>query len=260
MATSLAQYTEALEQTWSGLISACSDLTPEQWDTPTELPGWSVKDNVSHVVGVELILLGEPFPSHPCPDLPHIRNDAGRWTEVPVDLRRGVLGAAVLDELREVTERRLKALRALDESALDGESPGLLGRPMKTAHLLGIRVFDCWTHEQDVRRALGRPGGLDSAAALLSRRRLLLAFSGLPVAAGRVVVFETTSPDTVATVRPGTSYVDGDAPDADVRITTDFETFARLGTGRCHWPDAVVTVTGDAALGEDVLRSMAITP
>ena len=261
MATTLAQFLTGLEETWSGLVSVCSDLSPEQWEAPTELPGWSVKDVVSHVVGVELLLEGEPFPDHELPaDLPHVRNDAGRWTEVPVAIRRPVPGAAVLDELREVTARRLKTLRALDPDGLDVEVLGVLGRPMRLQHLLGIRVFDSWVHEQDVRRALGRPGGLDSSAAAISRRRLLLGMAQLPLGAGRTLAVVTTAPDSVATITFGASYADVEAPDADARIATDFETFVRLGTGRVHRPDAVVAGSGDQALVEEFLRTMVITP
>jgi uncharacterized protein (TIGR03083 family) len=261
MATTLAEYVTALEQTWTGLVSVVSDLTEAEWDTPTELPGWSVKDNVSHIVGVELFLMGEPFPDHVVSDLPHVRNDAGRWVEVPVDLRRPSPGAAVLAELREVTDRRLKELRALDEAALDTVVTGVLGFQQPLKHLLGLRVFDSWAHEQDVRRALGRPGGLSSDAAWLTRRRLLLAMSGLPVAAGRTAAFVLSDPASEATLTFGASYVDGAAPDADVTLAMPYETFVRLGMGRAHWPDVSgVTVTGDAALGDEVLRQLAITP
>ena len=262
MATDLATFVDALEQTWTGLVEVCSGLTPEQWDTPTDLPGWSVKDNVSHVVGVELLLLGEPYPDHVLPEgLTHIRNDAGRWVEVPVDLRRPVPGDAVLAELREVTERRLKGLRALDDSALDTEVIGILGRMMPLKHLLGLRVFDSWAHEQDVRHALGVPGGLVGAAAELSRRRLLLALSGSPVLAGGSVVVALRDPSSVATLRSGTPYADVDTPGADARIETDFATFLRLGTGRCHYPDCGgVAVSGDVALAEEFLRNATVTP
>ena len=261
MATSLAEFIAALEQTWTGLVTAVEDLTPGQWDTATELPGWSAKDIVSHIVGVELTLLGEPLPEHPLPDgLAHVRNDVGRWVEVPVDLRRPVPGEAVLAELRDVTGRRLQALRALDEAALEDTVPGIMGAPMKQKHLLGLRVFDSWIHEQDVRRALGRPGGLDNAAAAVSRRRLLLAMAALPVGAGRTLVYATTSPDTVATLAFGQGYRDVDTPDADARVESDFETFVRLGAGRVGRADAGVTVTGDEALAEEFLRAMVITP
>ena len=264
MNTDLATYVTAFEQTWTGLAAACSDLTLAQWDAPTDLDGWSVKDNVSHVVGIELLMLGEPFPSdHVLPSsLPHVKNDAGRFMEVAVDLRRPVPGEAVLSELRDVTERRLKALRALDDAALDGEVPSFFnGSPVVLRHILGIRIFDCWAHEQDVRRALGRPGGLSNEAASLSRRRLLLGLSRNLDLGGRSVVVETTGAmPSVATLRTGAPYEDVDTPDADARLTLDFETFIRLGCGRVHYPDVPVSIEGDVALVEAVLGDFSVTP
>ena len=35
-------------------------LTDVQWDTPTCLPGWTVKDALVHMGGTEAMLLGEP--------------------------------------------------------------------------------------------------------------------------------------------------------------------------------------------------------
>jgi len=245
--TDLATYVAGLADTWDGLATAVTGLSPAEWDRPTDLPGWSVKDNVSHVVGVELVLLGEPVPAHTLPeDLPHVRNEFGAFMEVAVDLRRPVPGESVLAELRDVTERRLKTLRALDDSALDDEFPGPFGHPTKLRHLLGIRVFDCWAHEQDVRRALGLPRSLGGVAADLSRRRLLLALTGLaadvPVVAGKTVVVATTGArETVATL----TY--GDAPlwaAALVRISTpgpppspppEASTVVSSPTNAAHW-------------------------
>jgi uncharacterized protein (TIGR03083 family) len=260
MATSLPTYVGALDRTWGDLASVVSDAGDAAWDAPTELPGWTVKDVVAHVAGVEALLLGEPYPDAVVPDFAHVRNDAGRWVEGPVHARRPLSGPDVLAELRDVTGRRLAALRALDDAALDDTVSGLMGRPMVLKHLLGIRVFDSWAHEQDVRRALGRPGGLDSPGAEVSRRRMLLAFVGLPVAAGRSVAFVTTEPDSAATVTFGSSYAEGADDGADARIACDFDTFVRLGTGRVAPADAVVTVSGDTALADQVLREMAITP
>jgi uncharacterized protein (TIGR03083 family) len=265
--TDLATYVTALEQTWQGVVSACTNLTPAQWDLPTELPGWSVKDNVSHIAGQERVLLGEPLPEHTLPDsLPHVRSEAGRYMEIAVDVRRPVPGDEVLAELRTVTAQRLAVLRGLDDSRLDDEVPGFF-RPMKLGHQLGIRTFDCWTHEQDIRTALGHPGGLDTVAARLSLRRLLLALTGLaddvPAAAGRVLVVETTGAvPSVSTLRLGepASYTDGDAGGADVRLTADFATFLRLGTGRMTYEPGVAALEGDVALGEELARHLSVTP
>jgi uncharacterized protein (TIGR03083 family) len=267
--TDLATYVSALAETWEGLESAVTGLSPADWDRPTDLPGWSVKDNVSHVVGVELVLLGEPYPSsHVLPEsMPHVRNEVGRYMEVPVDLRRALPGESVLAELRDVTERRLKMLRVLDESNADDEVRGFLGRPTRLRHLLGLRAFDCWAHEQDVRRALGLPRSLSGTAADVSRRRLLLALTGLaedvPEVAGKTVVIATTgalaSAATLTYADPP-SYVEGDTEVSDVLVRADFETVMLLGTGRVPYTRGLVSISGDVALGEALVRNFAVTP
>lgn len=266
--TDVATYVSALAETWAGLESAVTGLSPADWDRPTDLPGWSVKDNVSHVVGLELLLLGEPYPDHVLPEsLPHVRSEAGRFMEVAVDLRRPVPGESVLAELRDVTERRLKALRALDESNADDEVRGFMGRPTRLRHLLGLRAFDCWAHEQDVRRALGLPRSLSGTAAEVSRRRLLLALTSLaedvPDVAGKTVVIATTGAlASVATLTYGDppSYVEGDTEVCDVVVRADFETFMLLGTGRVPYTSGLVSISGDVALGEALVRNFAVTP
>ena len=65
--------------------------------------------------------------------------------------------------------------------------------------LLAIRTFDIWVHEQDVREALERPGGLDSGAAALAVSQL---FAALPrivakdaaIEPGNAVVLDLTGP------------------------------------------------------------------
>ena len=44
----------------------------------------------------------------------------------------------------------------------------------REAWSIAIRVFDLWAHEQDMRRALNQPGGLDGVAAAHSRERMLM--------------------------------------------------------------------------------------
>src|SRR3712207_8937449 len=93
---------DALETTWTSLDAVCADLPDDAWRLPTECPGWSVQDNVSHITGLERRMLGEPQPDHQPPaDLAHVRNSVGQMTEVAVDLRRSWPPARVLEEFRE---------------------------------------------------------------------------------------------------------------------------------------------------------------
>lgn len=261
-------YVAALAEVWDGLAAAVDGITESQWCLPTDLPGWSVKDNVAHLSSIEGLLAGEPYPSdHVLPDdLPHVRHEFARYMEVLVDVRRAWPGSAVLAELRDVTARRLAHLRTLTDADLDTEVSGELGNPLVLGAMLPRRVFDSWTHEQDVRRALGLPRALTTAGADISRQRLLRGLTTLgedvPDVVGRTVVIETTGamPSVSTLTYDPPLYADGDAPDADVRFTIDVETFLRLGAGRVAYDPSLVTIDGDVALGEALAKAFAITP
>ena len=54
--------TDLLRDEFAAMAELCSNLTDTQWDQPTCLPGWTVHDVLSHVIGTEAMLLGEPAP------------------------------------------------------------------------------------------------------------------------------------------------------------------------------------------------------
>ena len=54
----------SFEDVWGDIAGLCEGLTPEQWALPTDCPGWSVQDNVAHMIGTERMLAGEQ-PSAP---------------------------------------------------------------------------------------------------------------------------------------------------------------------------------------------------
>ncbi len=97
---------DLLEAEWASIMAVCATLDDDQWQAPTDCPGWSVKDNVSHLVGIENMLRGAvadpPVEQRPA----HVRNDFGAFNEAAVAARRGRAGAEVLDEFRsEITSR-----------------------------------------------------------------------------------------------------------------------------------------------------------
>ncbi len=147
--------------TWQALSDVGTGLTEEDWKTPTDLPGWSVQDTLSHVIGTERLLEGLPAPQAlPGDQPPHVRNPIGEFNEREVAARRSRPGADVLaewDELRAVRQRMLAA--AGDEyfqQPMDTPTgPGTM------TDFLAARILDCWVHEQDIRRALDLPGRFD---------------------------------------------------------------------------------------------------
>ena len=52
-----------LETTWASIQVLCADLTDAQWDEPTGCPGWTVKDNLSHLVDYEAVRWAAPAPT-----------------------------------------------------------------------------------------------------------------------------------------------------------------------------------------------------
>src|SRR4051794_33458101 len=82
-----------LEETWASISEVGHGLTEEQWKSETELPGWTVQDNLAHLIGTERMLQG--LPAAPRVELSGdwVRNDIGKFNEYEVQYRRGLTGA-----------------------------------------------------------------------------------------------------------------------------------------------------------------------
>ncbi len=255
---------ENLGIVWASIDRLCSGLADGQWDLPTGCPGWTVKDHLSHLVDYEARALGRPAPEHEPAELPHVKNDMGRSNEIGVDARRLKSGPQVLEEFREVTGERLARLGQLTEQDAAEQTMTPAG-PGTVADMLTLRVMDSWSHEQDIRRAVGRPGHADGRAVTESLgyfTRFLPYVVGKRAAApeGSKVVFRIGERDLVAVeVTGGRGRVAADPRDATVTLAVPVASFAALVCGRSDVPDDV-GITGDRQLGQRVLQSMGIMP
>jgi uncharacterized protein (TIGR03083 family) len=243
------------------LGEVCSLLSTDEWALPTDCPGWSVQDNISHIIGTESMLLGRPAPEHDPGEHEWVKNPIGAQNEVGVDYRRPWPPEEVLAEFREVTDERIGVLEAMTEEDLGAESWTPIG-PGTVADLLAVRVMDCWVHEQDIRRATRRPGGLDGPVASHAfgrHARALPYVVGKKVGApdGTTVAFEVEgNPRVVVAVNGGrAAVVDDPAERPTVTLRMNLDTFNRLSCGRGD-VDAVakgVQVEGDEDLGRRVI-------
>jgi uncharacterized protein (TIGR03083 family) len=262
---------DLLDQVWTSIVAFAADLSEEEWKLPTDLPAWTVQDNLAHITGTERMIAGEPAPEVTPAHTEHVRNPLGEANEIWIEARRGWTGAEVLAEFEIVAAERLAHFRSLSDEQLDEVGPTPAGMaPFR--EFLSIRVMDSWAHEQDMRRAVGRPGDLtgpvaDLALARISNTMPLIVGKRAAAPAGSSVVFALSRPGSDAVTRvpiavaERAALVDEAPDDPTVTLAMDVETYAALAFGR--WaPDAPavterVTITGDVRLGRAVLDTMA---
>lgn len=257
---------EHLAMTWASIDALCSSLGEADWKEPTGCPGWSVQDNLSHLVDYEAFALGRPRPDHVVADLSHAKNAMGESNEVGVDARRARSGREVLGEFREVTAERLERLERLTEEELDRKTQTPVG-PGTVRDLLTLRVMDTWSHEQDIRRALRRPGHTDGPVVAHS----IGYFCGfLPYVVGKLaaapdgtttVVLVGDLPPVAVEMTEGRGRLAASVPDEPtVLLRTDVSNFAALVGGRSDARPDDVDITGDTALGRRIVASLGFMP
>lgn len=229
---------------------------PDDFDLPTQLPGWTVKDQFAHVAG---LAAGDDRSGH-----------------------------EVVQELAHVLPRRMRALQE-PELTLDSPIPAVVGGTGTVGAELARQLIDIWCREQDLREALDRPGSLDSPAAAAFVTAVLDAFPSRAADAGlepgTSVIIESTgpvlaregaritpSPDGSLRAEPlfsGHAHID-ETDDSTgeliivppgsvttIRLTT--EALTRRGAGRVPTAELRYSVDGDADIAARVLDRLSIT-
>lgn len=259
---------DLLEEVWTSIETMGEDLKESEWKLHTELPGWTVQDNLVHLSAIESMSLGRPWRDHEAPDFPHVKNDVGRSNEHAVDSRRGWSGAQALAEFHVLTTERILKLRALDEGGFGADSWTPVG-PGTVRDLLPFRIFDSWVHEQDMRRAVKREGNLGSGAALLTQTMIVDAMPfviGKKVAPpdGSTVMFSISGPlpreFAVLVLDRRAALFEDIPPSPTARLTMSWVTFERLACGRVSPALCVeageARIDGDGELGRRVVAEM----
>jgi len=265
VAASVSPSIDNLDQTWASLVDLCAGFSEHEWKQPTGCPGWSVQDNVSHLIDYEARAPGRPAPDGEAVGRPHTKNPLGESNEVGVEHRRHRLGSEVLDELREVTAARSAQLHGLSADDLSREVVTPAG-PGTLADMLRLRVMDTWSHEQDIRRAVARPGNDHGPAA---EESITYFAHFLPLMVGKragapdgaIVVFEIGDVHRcVIEVIDGRAVMSETDPGTwTTRLAIPPTTFAALVGGRSDVPDDVA-IDGDEALGRRIVAVLGFMP
>ena len=262
---------DALDDVWRSIDELGAGLTEEEWKRETELPGWSVQDNLVHISAIESMSLGRPWVDlPPAPEGEHVKNDFGRHNEAQVHSRRAWTGAEALDEFRALTGERIDGLRVarhgrVRRGLVDAPGPG---HGAHAAAVPDLRLVRPRAGHATRGREAGRhhvAGGASSRSTPWRPR--CRSWSGRKSGPPRVPPSCSRSPSR-SRARSPSRWCDGrakllDRPPADAdhpRLTMSTITFERLGCGRVD-PDAVVaagdvSIAGDEALGRRVVGEM----
>ena len=266
---------------WRHTVQAVIDLGHSchqaDFERPTACPGWTVKDQISHIVGTELWVGTGEVPQVQVPRYGHVRHEMGAFLEKAVEVRRARVGEVVVAELAQVFAMRITQY---DRPGLSLDSPQLSPLGNRTLReVLTNRIMDVWCHEQDIRAALNRPGHLDSGAAAVFMSELwgkvpdLLVHADIPDE--HAVIFDSTGP---VAGRVGARIVHDEhgspsavplfsghghtvhAGEHTTTITLTTEAMTRRAAGRGDTDSIHYTVHGDPAIARRAMDALSFTP
>ncbi|MCW4384865.1 maleylpyruvate isomerase family mycothiol-dependent enzyme [Salinibacterium sp. SYSU T00001] len=264
----LAGYVAVARRTIDDFVALLEQLPDAAWSQPTDLPGWSVHDIAAHTAHLESVLAtlpdarAEPTASASLPAPPK------EFTESGVAERRSRTPREIIAEIRESSAARFAALEA--EPPTDASARPRLGVPgldWTWETLLRNRPLDVWMHEQDIRRAVGLPGGLDAPGAIHTATYFAESLGYViakraGAAPGATVVFELAGLPVVAfgVGDDGRGRPLAEIPEQPtVRIRTDLESYIALAGGRRAPLEGAVAIEGDEELAERILANLTMT-
>lgn len=269
MSDTLSTYVEIWWQAIDDLTTLLEGLGPEQWRLPTDLPGWDVQSVAAHTAHLEALLAGERHVEVEIGDAEHVRSPMGIFTEQGVQARSDQSPDDLINEIRESATTRHTALLADPPANPTTAAPGLFGAiGWSTEQLLRNRPLDVWMHEQDIRRAIGEPGNLDSAPCrhvvdYLSESMAMVLSKRAKAEPGSTLVLSVTGHPPLGFVvgDDGRGTVTDHLPDdPTVSLSMDPETFTLLAGGRRDAASGAVAVGGDTTLAQRVIAGMGVTP
>jgi uncharacterized protein (TIGR03083 family) len=261
------EYVDVWWQAVNDVTQLLDEVPVDQWSTPTDLAGWDVHAIASHIAHLEAVMSGADHDDVEIGQPAHVHGIMGRFTEQGVVARRDREVDSLIQEIRESSTRRHTRLVSdppTDPTATADGFAGFIGWSWRT--LLRNRPFDVWMHEQDIRRAIGKPGNLDGPAAqhtadyLIESLGLVVGKRVAPPPGTTVVLaVEGSQPSAVSVGDDGRAHRLEVPPAAPtVRLELGREDFIVLAGGRRD-PDKV-EVEGDEQLAELILDAFAVTP
>lgn len=239
---------EAVRRTSESLAELLDGLDDAQWRRPV-LRGLDVQGLIGHLIGVE-----QHVEQAVAGDESVARADHVASTQASALAQRDLTPSATREAWVSGVARAIAALAARDGQDL----VALYGTRLPIAGVCIARAFELWTHENDIRQALGLPASTPDAATLTLMTRL--ATDLLPRAAAAHDLAPDVALRLVLTGPGGGTWQltlgDVDSPEpARVGIVADAVAFCRLVANRVTPGDLDAHITGDPGLAEVVLQA-----
>ncbi len=181
------------------LEEVLTGLTEEQWHSPSRCSGWTVRDVVAHLVGINPLyqlsavagLNGEP--TRILGDF-----DPAATPPIMVDSMGPLSSAELLQSFTSTNDDLFGALEALDDegwSTLAESPPGYVPIRFLCSHAL----WDSWVHERDITVPLGLPFSVETDEVGASLRYVAALGPAFGMGAGHrypgTFALEATDPD-----------------------------------------------------------------
>ena len=226
------------------LDAVVAELSDEEWALPTPSPGWTVADQIGHLMyfdGTAATAITDPeaFTATVVRLMEGMASAEATGADPTLDAARAMTPAELIEAWR---TNRLR-LAEVSSTLADGDRVVWYGPSMGAKSFLTARLMETWAHGQDVVDALGtsRPptdrlrhiaqlGYITRGWSYLNRRL------EIPDVA---VAVELTAPT-------GGVWQFG-PDDATESVVGPAEDFCLVVTQRRHVDDTALTVTGDAA-------------
>jgi uncharacterized protein (TIGR03083 family) len=256
------------------LVELLEGLRADDWERPTECPAWNVKGIALHIVGDDLSLLSrqrDAAPNslmlwaerHPGADFPTLLNT---FNEEWVDVARFFSPRVVVDLLR-ATGDWTHAFYASVEPEERNEPVYFAGPEPAPYWLIAAREhLERWVHQQQIRRATHRPELVDdpylTAAASAVVRGFPAGLDLVDAAEGTTILLAVDGASERWSLHRGPDQWqigDGDAPDADVRLSMSAATAATAfsrAMPRAQMQEAIA-VEGNVTFGRALIDGLA---
>ena len=149
--TTLTEICSDLGDEHASLDEIVSGLDPDRWDTPTPAPGWSVRDQVSHLAFFdEVAVMAASRPEDFTAQLQEIAADPVSYINRALVKGRELQPKDVLTWWRDARAESVDVFATLDPKT----RVPWFGPPMKPVSFATARLMETWAHGQDVADAL----------------------------------------------------------------------------------------------------------